>query len=389
MSTNDFEQVFTDEQLHKMSKENLAKVILLMRKQQSRLEEKASDLQKKQQLLEEKNKELKFVNALLSDRLSIAQRKRFGSSSEKYSDGYEQLNLFNEAEEAADPDAVEPVMEQVCPKPYKRKKQKGKKEQDLSAYPVTETIHYTLKGEDGLCPECGVPMKEVTTEITKTLKFIPAHFEVLEEAVHVYSCPKCSVMERAQKPVPFLKGSIATPSLVAGIMNAKYVNGMPLARQEREFKRYDLNLSTKTMANWVILCAQRFLEPLYGRMKEAFLQSHYAHCDGTRIQVLDYCCYMRVRARLVFDRSGAFCRFHGFSVGCRSPPVWVRFTTHSTPKRRTNNVQKKNSCIINLGWYRSSFFANPIADSAQFQYCCFMNTALNGYHQITFRSRVP
>jgi len=32
---------------------------------------------------------------------------------------------------------------------------------------------------------------------------------------------------------------------VAGIMNAKYVNGMPLARQEREFKWYDLNLSTK------------------------------------------------------------------------------------------------------------------------------------------------
>lgn len=42
------------------------------------------------------------------------------------------------------------------------------------------------------------------------------------------------------------KGSIATPSLVAGIMNAKYVNGMPLARQEREFARYNLNLSTKT-----------------------------------------------------------------------------------------------------------------------------------------------
>lgn len=275
MNTNDFRPIFTDEQLQTMSKENLAKVILLMQKQHSQLEEKVSSLQKKQQLLEEKNKELEFVNALLSDRLSIAQRKRFGSSSEKYPDGYEQMNLFHEAEEAADLDAAEPAMEEVCPKPYKRKKQKGKKEQDLCAYPVTETIHFTLEGEDGNCPECGVPMKEVTTETTKTLKFIPAHFEVLEEIVHVYSCPKCSAMERVKKSIPFLKGSIATPSLVAGIMNAKYVNGMPLARQEREFRRYDLNLSTKTMANWIILCAQRFLEPLYGRMKEVFLQSHY------------------------------------------------------------------------------------------------------------------
>ena len=144
MNTNDFEPLFTNEQLHKMSKENLAEVILLMQKQQvamqkqqDKLEEKVSGLQQKQKLLEEKNKELEFINALLSDRLSIDQRKRFGSSSEKYTDGYEQISLFNEAEEAADTDAAEPVMEEVCPKPYKRKKQKGKKEQDLSAYPVT------------------------------------------------------------------------------------------------------------------------------------------------------------------------------------------------------------------------------------------------------------
>ena len=287
MDTNNYKPIFNDEQLNKMSKENLTEVILLMQKQQSKLEEKISGLQKKQQVLEEKNKELEFINALLSDRLSIAQRKRFGSSSEKYADGYEQMNLFNEAENIADIEAEEPVMEEICPKPYKRKKRKGKKEQDLSAYPITETIHYTLNGEDGFCPECGTAMKEVTTEITKTLKFVPAHFEVLEEVVHVYSCPKCSAMERAQKPQPFLKGSIATPSLVAGIMNAKYVNGMPLARQEREFKRYDLNLSAKTMANWIILCAQRFLEPLYNKMKDVFLQSHYAHGDETRIQVLD------------------------------------------------------------------------------------------------------
>lgn len=140
-----------------------------------------------------------------------------------------------------------------------REKRKGKEEQDLSVYSVTETIHYTLDGEDGFCPECGTAMKEVTVETTKTLKFIPAHFEVLEEIVHIYSCPKCSTMERAQKPQPFLKGSIATPSLVAGIMNAKYVNDMPLARQEREFKRYDLNLSAKTYGKLdYIMCTKVF-----------------------------------------------------------------------------------------------------------------------------------
>lgn len=93
-------------------------------------------------------------------------------------------------------------------------------------------------------------------------------------------------MVRPEKISPFIKGSVATSSLVAGIMNAKYVNGMPLARQEREFARYDLNPSTKTMANWIINCADnRYLSLLYKRMKEEFLKSYYIHCDETGIQI--------------------------------------------------------------------------------------------------------
>lgn len=32
----------------------------------------------------------------------LAKKQRFGASSEKYADGYEQMNLFNEAETASD-----------------------------------------------------------------------------------------------------------------------------------------------------------------------------------------------------------------------------------------------------------------------------------------------
>ena len=74
-------------------------------------------------------------------------------------------------------------------------------------------------------------------------------------------------------------------------MNAKYVNGMPLARQEREFPRYGLNLSAETMANWIIQCAERYLQPFYGLIKEEFLQGRYAHGDATRVQYHRNCAY--------------------------------------------------------------------------------------------------
>ena len=138
---------FTEEQLNNMSRENMMEVMRIM---QNQIQKKETEVQ----LLKDKQKELEFMNAMLSDRLALAQRRRFGSSSEKYADGYEQMDLFNEAEVNADMDTAEIEEEIVIPS-HKRKKRTGKKEEDLSNFEVTETIEYKLTGEDRYCPDCG------------------------------------------------------------------------------------------------------------------------------------------------------------------------------------------------------------------------------------------
>ena len=119
---------------------------------------------------------------------------------EKYADGYEQMDLFNEAEANADTDAAEIEEEIVIPS-HKRKKRTGKKEEDLSNFEVTETIEYKLTGEDRYCPDCGTKYKVVTKEVVKRLKFIPSTFEVEEEVTYVYSCPKMWCYDPAGKRV--------------------------------------------------------------------------------------------------------------------------------------------------------------------------------------------
>lgn len=82
------------------------------------------ELQKQEtriQLLEENTKELEFLNAMLSDRLTLARRKRFGISSEKYADGYSQLNMFNEVDQEADPNVLKPDLEEIHSAFYRRK----------------------------------------------------------------------------------------------------------------------------------------------------------------------------------------------------------------------------------------------------------------------------
>ena len=84
---------------------------------------------------------------------------------------------------------------------------------------------------------------------------------------------------------PF-KHSLASPSTVAEIMTRKYVDGLPLARQEKIFKREGIELSRATMANWIIQCAQTWLRPVYRRMKKHLLASDVIYADETVVQVL-------------------------------------------------------------------------------------------------------
>jgi len=278
MKTYGNNTIFTDEQLNNMTPENLIKIVNIQKGYSTTLENQVK-------LYQERLQEMEFLNALLSEKLTLAQKRHFGSSSEKYANGYEQINLFNEAEQNADPEIQEPQYEEVHPSSYKRKKKKGKKENDLSNFPVVR-IEHKLSEEEQICKECGELLKVVTTETSRYLRFIPAHFETIEEVVYVYGCSGCGIMRRAEKEPSLLKSSIATPSLVAGIMNAKYVNSVPLNRQEQEFKRYGLNLSTRTMANWMIRCAEDYLYLIYERMITCILQAKYIHCDETRLQVL-------------------------------------------------------------------------------------------------------
>ncbi len=119
--------IFTEEQLNRMSREDMLSLLKIMQEHRQKQEETLQKQETRIQIPEEKTKELEFLNATLSDCLTLAQRKRFGSSSEKYADGYTQLNLFNKAEQEADPDVPEPDLEEIHASSYKRKKRSGKK----------------------------------------------------------------------------------------------------------------------------------------------------------------------------------------------------------------------------------------------------------------------
>lgn len=249
-------------------------------------------LQQQNAQLEQQNRQQERELAELSAKLKwyeeqfrLAQQKRFGASSEKTHPDQLELNLFNEAEVTALP---EPEKESIT---YERRKTSGKREADLSKLPV-ETVTYTLAEHEQICDCCGGSLHEMTTETRREIAVMPPQVKLVEHVRHVYACRHCERHElqtpilTAPMPRPVYPGSLASPSAMAHIMCQKYVNGLPLYRQEQDWARLGYPLSRQTMANWMIYGAEQWLKPVVAEMKRYLLKQEVLHADETTLQVL-------------------------------------------------------------------------------------------------------
>ncbi|WP_211295964.1 IS66 family transposase zinc-finger binding domain-containing protein, partial [Moorella stamsii] len=212
------------------------------------------ELQERCVQLERENAELTAKLNWFMEQFRLSKKRQFGVSSERTEPLEQQLLLFNEAEVEARPDAAEPALETIT---YQRRKERTRRELVLDNLPL-EIIEHRLSEEDRVCPCCGGPLHEMSTEVRQELKVIPAQVKVVKHVRYVYSCRRCE-REEITTPVitapilaPVLPGSPVSPSLMAYIMTQKYGAGLPLYRQEQQFKGLGIDLSRQTMANWVL-----------------------------------------------------------------------------------------------------------------------------------------
>lgn len=101
--------------------------------------------------------------------------------------------------------------------------------------------------------------KQLEDTISRRYKFVPASVEVDEHHIGVYASKKDGRMVRAPHPKGLLHGSPVSSSLAVAVMNAKYVNAVPLYRLEKEFERYGLSITRQNMANWMIRLSEEYL----------------------------------------------------------------------------------------------------------------------------------
>ena len=226
----------------------------------------------------------------LTEMLLLMRKEKFGPSSEKtlkQVDG--QISLFNEAEVEADASVSEPIS--ISVKGHLRKKDKAGREELLKDLPVREFPCY-FDEEDMFCDQCGTALKEIGyTKVRDEIEYIPAKVQILRYMQQACECPKCKhtskpFIKKAPVPRSLLNHSLASPTSVAYVMYQKYVNSIPLYRQEKIWEQHGLALSRATMANWVIRCAEDYFKPVMEHLRKELMSREVVHCDETPVQVL-------------------------------------------------------------------------------------------------------
>ncbi|MEX1346900.1 MAG: IS66 family transposase [Desulfobacterales bacterium] len=233
------------------------------------------------EILLRKSEEQSIKITELKQELEWLKRQVFGCKSERF-EGMNPNQLQLQLEELEH--RVQQQEEEFQQISYKRKKLEKEETQPRGRQPISAHLRreeITIEPED--VPEGS---KKIGEEITEVMEYKKAEIYVKKYIRPKYALPKEEGVVIGPLPsLPIPKGN-AGPSLLSHILIGKYVDHLPLYRQQKQFKRLGVEISDKTICGWVSASCQ-LLTPLYEKLMKNVQQSGYIQADETPIKVLD------------------------------------------------------------------------------------------------------
>lgn len=282
--------------------------------------------------------------AALQHQLEQLLRRIYGPRSERIESGGP--TLFDSCPMPPEPPPSSKGDEPPVPQTRKKKKPKPHGRKPLPKDLPRRREEHPLTEAEKLCPCCGTPRIQLGEQTSEQLEYVPASMRVVEHVRPTMAClaclkkmelapsmdapeaasarqadsaasigaessPAAAMMSPTAPPTvispitpatviamqtyqliytvpmpkqPIAKG-LAAPSLLAHIITSKFVDHLPLYRQEKIFARQGVEISRSTMGGWLAECAA-LCTPLYELMKGRVLKSRVIHNDDTPVPVL-------------------------------------------------------------------------------------------------------
>ncbi|NBW46366.1 MAG: IS66 family transposase, partial [Betaproteobacteria bacterium] len=226
-------------------------------------------------------KDLKAKQALidrLTHEMAIIKRLRFAAKSEQFN--AHQRSLFEEDSDV-DLEVLAQELEPLRQQTSNAQPQKPKR-QALPADLPRRDVHH--EATQTVCT-CGCSLKRIGEDVAEKLDYTPGQFTVERHVRGKWVCTNCETLIQAPVPAHVIDKGMPTAGLLAQVLVAKYIDHLPLYRQESIFARAGFAIPRSTTAQWVG-CVGVALMPLVQAIQAALLSRQVLHVDETPVSML-------------------------------------------------------------------------------------------------------
>jgi transposase len=231
--------------------------------------------------IERRDREIAFKQAVIdkiNHEMAVLKRLKFAAKSEAFN--AEQKSLIEETIDA-DLAALQAELDKVPPD-EQRKGQSKPKRQALPANLPRREIHH--EPQSTTCA-CGCALKRIGQDVAEKLDYAPGVFTVERHVRGKWVCTHCQTLVQAPVAPHIIDKGIPTTGLLAQVLVAKYLDHLPLYRQEHIFERAGLAIARSTLAQWVGECGAQ-LQPLVDALAAELLRHDVLHADETPVAML-------------------------------------------------------------------------------------------------------
>lgn len=229
-----------------------------------------------------KDREIAFKQAMIdkiTHEMAVLKRLKFAARSEAFN--AEQKSLLEETIDA-DLAALQAELDKVRPDDRSKGERQQPKREKLPANLPRREVHH--EPENTTC-SCGCALERIGEDVAEKLDYAPGVFTVERHVRGKWVCAKCETLVQAPVAPHIIDKGIPTAGLLAQVLVAKFLDHLPLYRQERIFERAGLAIARSTLAQWVGECGAQ-LQPLVDALTAELLKHDVLHADETPVAML-------------------------------------------------------------------------------------------------------